>query len=134
MTQLHLPQGGLVSLHIQLWSFPKSHIPLWFLMRLSLCQNSLLKCGYIQIYYTLSVLVKALLSLQQIIANHTLYFWPCLRCTDTHVPCSLVSLITLLSHTACIPFLMCVETRWFFIFISKIQISSDEIKAQLVRR
>lgn len=121
------PQGVLTNLHIQLWSSPKSS-PYGVLVWLWMCQHSLLKCGYIKKRYQLHV--KALLSLKQIMADHTFYFGPVLN-----VPCfQSLSLITLLSFPICIPHPLCVQTRWFFILISQIQISSEEIKAQLVWR
>lgn len=43
--------------------------------------------------------VKALLSLKQITANHTLYSWPCLKCCFA----SHLSFIALLSLPVCVP-------------------------------
>lgn len=124
MFNFHLPQGVLKNPHIQMWSSPKSS-PYGFscdYQHVNTLPSNVARFKYM-IHYLLHV--KALLSRKQIIANHTHYFWPCLKCS---------LLPTSLSLPFYLSFLLCIQTRWFFILISQIQISSEEIKAQLVRR
>lgn len=73
----HLPQGALKNLYIQLWSSPKT-FPSGFLLGYE-CVNMLsLNVVILKIYQWH---VKTLLSLKQIMSNHTLYIWPCLKCS-----------------------------------------------------
>lgn len=122
MINFHLPQGVLKNPLIQLWSSPKSS-PYGFscdYQRVNTPSLYVARFKYM-IHYRLHV--KALLSLKQIMANHMLYFWPCLKCSLLPISLSLLFYLS--------PFVFpsfCVYRQDGFSY-SKIQISSGEIKA-----
>lgn len=88
MINIHLPRGVHKTPHIHLWSSPKSS-PYGFSCNyqcVSALPSNVVRFKYM-IHYQRHV--KVLLLHKQITANHTLYFWPCLKCSLLPIALSL---------------------------------------------